>query len=231
MTVTRLDVLLCCVLVLAAGGHANAQVTEYVEVPAWPDPATSAAGTPAPWNFGQISGVATSANEYILVLHRGARPILLFDSGGRFVRGWGDGLFSNGKVGGIAPADRVPGQSGYTAVYGPAGCHACGAHSVRVDPDGNIWVVLGLSSSYHYRARFRGWGFKITPEGKAIPVASGIRSAGGVAPNEAAAQALVLASSPRAAAGDPGPGSIEMYNSTPNAQKITPNLAIMKITK
>lgn len=141
MTVTRLDVLLCCVLVLAAGGHANAQVTEYVEVPAWPDPATSAAGTPAPWNFGQISGVATSANEYILVLHRGARPILLFDSGGRFVRGWGDGLFSNGKVGGIAPADRVPGQSGYTAVYGPAGCHACGAHSVRVDPDGNIWVV------------------------------------------------------------------------------------------
>lgn len=53
-----------------------------------------------------------------------------------------------------------------------------------VDPDGNIWVVLGLSSSYHYRAKFRGWGFKITPEGKAIPVASGIRSAGGVAPNE-----------------------------------------------
>lgn len=53
-----------------------------------------------------------------------------------------------------------------------------------VDPEGNIWVVLGLSSSYHYRAKFRGWGFKITPEGKAIPVASGIRSAGGVAPNE-----------------------------------------------
>jgi len=53
-----------------------------------------------------------------------------------------------------------------------------------VDPDGNIWVVLGLSNSYHYRAKFRGWGFKITPQGEAIPVASGIRSAGGVAPNE-----------------------------------------------
>ncbi|MEE3055415.1 MAG: hypothetical protein VYB34_16910 [Planctomycetota bacterium] len=52
------------------------------------------------------------------------------------------------------------------------------------DPDGNIWVVLGLSNSYHYRADFRGWSFKITPDGKTIPIASGIRSAGGVAPNE-----------------------------------------------
>ena len=70
-----------------------------------------------------------------------ANPIMLFDATGRFVRAWGDGLFSNGKVGGIAPGDRQPGQSGYTAVYGAAGCHACGAHAIRVDPDGNIWVV------------------------------------------------------------------------------------------
>ena len=52
------------------------------------------------------------------------------------------------------------------------------------DPEGNTWVVLGLSNSYHYRADFRGWSFKITPDGKTIPIASGIRSAGGVAPNE-----------------------------------------------
>ena len=132
---------LCCLLLLAVVQPASGQVAEYTEVEGWPDPATSAAGTPAVWNFGQVSGVATSANGYILVLHRGAQPIMLFDSGGRFVRAWGDGLFSSGKVGGISSADRVPGQSGYTAVYGPAGCHACGAHSVRVDPDGNIWVV------------------------------------------------------------------------------------------
>ena len=54
----------------------------------------------------------------------------------------------------------------------------------RPDRNGDIWVVLGLSSSYHYRAKFRGWAFRITPEGKSIPIASGIRSAGGVAPNE-----------------------------------------------
>ena len=142
MTLQRLIApLLCCVLVLVVGRQASAQVVDYTEVPDWPNPATSAAGTPAAWNFGQVSGVATSANGYILVLHRGAQPIMLFDNGGRFVRTWGDGLFSNGKVAGIAPADRVAGQSGYTAVYGAAGCHACGAHSVRVDPDGNIWVV------------------------------------------------------------------------------------------
>ena len=142
MTGQRLSTLfLCCVLVLALGQRAGGPVVEYTEATAWPSPATSAAGTPAPWNFGQVSGVATSAEGNILVLHRGAHPIMIFDRGGRFVRSWGDGLFSNGKVGGIAPGDRVAGQSGYTAVYGPAGCHACGAHSVRVDPAGNIWAV------------------------------------------------------------------------------------------
>jgi len=35
----------------------------------------------------------------------------------------------------------APGRSHYSAVYGPAGCASCGAHSVRVDPQGNIWLV------------------------------------------------------------------------------------------
>ncbi len=54
----------------------------------------------------------------------------------------------------------------------------------RPDSDGCVWVVLGLSSSYHYRALFRGWCMKVTPDGKTIPIASGIRSAGGIGPNE-----------------------------------------------
>ena len=53
-----------------------------------------------------------------------------------------------------------------------------------VQPDGSVYVVLGLSSSYHYRADYRGFAFQITPEGESIPVATGVRSAGGVAPNE-----------------------------------------------
>ncbi|HAW90389.1 MAG TPA: hypothetical protein DCX61_06980 [Gemmatimonadetes bacterium] len=136
-----ISMLLCFVLVLPVGRQASAQVVDYTEAPDWPNPATTAAGTPAAWNFGQVSAVATSADGYVVVLHRGAQPIMLFDGGGGFVGAWGGDLFSNGKIIIIAPADREAGQSGYTAVYGAAGCHACGAHSVRVDPDGNIWVV------------------------------------------------------------------------------------------
>ena len=53
-----------------------------------------------------------------------------------------------------------------------------------VQPDGSVYVVLGLSSSYHYKADYRGFAFQITPDGRSVPIATGVRSAGGVAPNE-----------------------------------------------
>jgi DNA-binding beta-propeller fold protein YncE len=64
-----------------------------------------------------------------------------FDAGGKLVRTWGDGMISEGKVVAISPKDRAPGGSGYSAVYGPAGCTSCGGHSIRVDREGNIWLV------------------------------------------------------------------------------------------
>jgi DNA-binding beta-propeller fold protein YncE len=107
----------------------------------WPVPATNAAGTPAAWNFIQVSGVAIDSRGRVLVLHRGAQPLLEFESNGKFVQPWTAVTFSEGKVAAIAPGDRVSGHSAYSAVYGAAGCDSCGAHSVRVDPDHNIWVV------------------------------------------------------------------------------------------
>jgi len=107
----------------------------------WPAPATSAAGFAAPWNLIQASGVAISAKGTVLVLHRGAHPILEFDSNGKLIRSWGDGLFSEGKVAAIPQKNWAPDRSHYSAVYGPAGCTSCGAHSVRVDPQGNIWLI------------------------------------------------------------------------------------------
>ncbi len=108
----------------------------------WPIEATSVAGFPAgPWNLIQAPGVAVDSRGHILVLHRGAHPILEFESDGKFVRSWGDGMFSEGKVVIIPPANRNPSRSNYSAVYGPAGCDSCGAHSIRVDPDGHIWAV------------------------------------------------------------------------------------------
>lgn len=58
------------------------------------------------------------------------------------------------------------------------------AFGSKFDPEGNLYVALGLSSSYHSRELFRGWAFKITPEGKSIPIASGMRSPGGIGFNE-----------------------------------------------
>ena len=122
----------------AAAGGLGQPVYQEVQ---WPAPARTSVGSPSPWHWGEVVAVATTARGTVLVLHRGAQPIMEFDEAGGFQRGWGDGMISEGKVTLVAPQYRAPGASGYAAVYGPAGCHACGAHSIRVDPNGGIWVV------------------------------------------------------------------------------------------
>jgi len=57
------------------------------------------------------------------------------------------------------------------------------AFASKHDPEGNIWVALGLSSSYESHNLFRGWAVKVTPGGQMIPVCSGLRSPGGVGMN------------------------------------------------
>ena len=54
----------------------------------------------------------------------------------------------------------------------------------KLDQDNNIWVALCLSKSYQSDLPFRGWCLKITPDGKTVPVCSGIRSPCGIGPNE-----------------------------------------------
>jgi len=105
------------------------------------NPPRNAAGSAGVWNLIQVSSVAIDSRGRVLVLHRGAHPVLEFDSAGKFLRSWGNGMFSEGKVGAVPPGGRAPGASGYSAVYGPAGCDSCGAHSIRVDPEGNTWLV------------------------------------------------------------------------------------------
>jgi DNA-binding beta-propeller fold protein YncE len=123
-----------------AGSPPSAPALPY-QLVEWPLPATNAAGSAAPWNFIQVSGIAVTAKGNILVLHRGAHPIMEFDPGGKLIRSWGDGMFSEGKVAAIPKANWAPDRSRYSASYGAAGCTSCGAHAVRVDPQGSIWVV------------------------------------------------------------------------------------------
>jgi streptogramin lyase len=137
-----------CLVLLLCGGCAllfsqqgNLPDSGYKLAPDWPNPPRNAAGSPGIWNLIQVPAVAVDARGRVLVLHRGAHPVLEFDTTGRFLRSWGNGMLSEGKVVAVAPRDRAAGASGYSAVYGPAGCESCGAHSLRVDPDGNVWVV------------------------------------------------------------------------------------------
>lgn len=124
----------------APTGSTSAPTLGYKPVE-WPTQPTSAAGFPAAWNFIEASSVALTSRGTVLVLHRGAHPVLEFEGNGTFVRSWGDGMISEGKVAAIPQANWAPDRSRYSAVYGPAGCTSCGAHSVRVDPQGNVWLV------------------------------------------------------------------------------------------
>jgi DNA-binding beta-propeller fold protein YncE len=151
MSNRRTSLLVVCVLGVATGqraigdqvgrADAAAETPRPHKLVEWPAPPISAAGVPGAWNFIQVSSVAITARGTVLVLHRGAHSIMEFDHNGKFLRSWGDGLFSEGKVAAIPQANWTADKSHYSAVYGPAGCTACGAHSVRVDPQGNIWVI------------------------------------------------------------------------------------------
>ncbi|MCU0796309.1 MAG: hypothetical protein MUF31_10280 [Akkermansiaceae bacterium] len=57
------------------------------------------------------------------------------------------------------------------------------AFASKPDPRGDIWIALGLSSSYVSNNLFRGWVVRVTPQGEMIPVCSGLRSPAGVGPD------------------------------------------------
>jgi glucose/arabinose dehydrogenase len=55
----------------------------------------------------------------------------------------------------------------------------------KFDRAGNLWVALCLTGSFTSNDLFRGWCVRVTPDGRTIPTASGIRSPGGVGMNAA----------------------------------------------
>jgi hypothetical protein len=70
------------------------------------------------------------------------------------------------------------------------------AFASKHDPQGNIWVALGLSGSYESHNLFRGWAVKVTQDGKMIPVCSGLRSPAGVGPNAEGAMFVIESQGP-----------------------------------
>jgi DNA-binding beta-propeller fold protein YncE len=87
---------------------------------------------PAGANFGGTSGIAINSKGHIFVLHRGPMPLMEFEPDGRFVRGFGDGLFDRPHGLRIDPDDNI----WATDVAG---------HVVyKFNPAGRLQMVLGV---------------------------------------------------------------------------------------
>src|SRR3954452_8941551 len=56
---------------------------DYRPVAGWPE-------LPPKFELGPVSAVATDSEDRVYVAHRGARPVLVFDRDGKFLRSWGD---------------------------------------------------------------------------------------------------------------------------------------------
>jgi glucose/arabinose dehydrogenase len=69
--------------------------------------------------------------------------------------------------------------------WGVSGDYHEYAFGSRFDRHGDLWLTLCLTGSFTSEARFRGWALKVRPDGKLIPVASGVRSPGGIGFNAA----------------------------------------------
>lgn len=54
------------------------------------------------------------------------------------------------------------------------------AFGSKFDREGSIWVALTLTGSFTSESPYRGWCVRVNADGKMIPTASGVRSAGGV---------------------------------------------------
>ena len=58
------------------------------------------------------------------------------------------------------------------------------AFGSKFDKAGNLYLALGLSYSYESHALYRGFAMKVTPQGKTLALASGLRSPAGIGENE-----------------------------------------------
>jgi glucose/arabinose dehydrogenase len=54
------------------------------------------------------------------------------------------------------------------------------AFGSRFDKNGEMWLTLCLTGSFNSNCKFRGWGGKVSKDGKFVPTTSGVRSPGGV---------------------------------------------------
>jgi DNA-binding beta-propeller fold protein YncE len=86
---------------------------------------------PEGWSFTEVAGVAVDSKDRVYVFCRGAHPLIVFDKEGRFLRAWGEGVFTVPHGIFIDRADRI---------------HLvdCGDHTIRVySAEGTLLRTIG----------------------------------------------------------------------------------------
>jgi DNA-binding beta-propeller fold protein YncE len=82
--------------------------------------------------LGEVSGISTGPDGLVYVLSRSPQPVVVFDSQGRFVRSWGQGIFARPHSICIAPDG---------SIY----CTDDWDHTVRkLTPQGEVLQTLGV---------------------------------------------------------------------------------------
>ncbi len=88
---------------------------------------------PPEWTYKEATAVAVDAGDNVYVFNRGKHPMIVLDRNGKFVRSWGEGIFSNPHGISIGPDDMV---------Y----CVDAGSHTVRkFTQDGRLLLTLGVT--------------------------------------------------------------------------------------
>jgi DNA-binding beta-propeller fold protein YncE len=86
---------------------------------------------PDGWTLADVAAVAVDENDNVFVFHRGEHPMIVFDRHGRFLRSWGEGVFT-------APHGIDVARDGM--VY----CTDAFDHTVRrFTPEGKLELTIG----------------------------------------------------------------------------------------
>ena len=139
---------------------------------------------PSEVQIGALSSVATGPNGHIYVLHRGELPLLEFNRDGKYLRGWGQGLFKvahglridragniwttdngNHVIRKFSPAGQLLKTLGEVDVPGDGKDHFRSPDDLVFDSQGEIFVadsgngrIVHLSPDGAYRSEWGGKG-------------------------------------------------------------------------
>jgi DNA-binding beta-propeller fold protein YncE len=106
-------------VVLGSGEHRYRVVENWAQVPDG-------------WEFLDVAAVAVDSKDQVYVFNRGKHPMMVFDRDGKFLRSWGEGLFSRAHGLHIDANDQL---------Y----CTDDGDHTVRkCSTDGRVLLTIGM---------------------------------------------------------------------------------------